>query len=180
MKTNKIPVTRFSGLRSTKPKEITTLSVVLDEIKNGTYADKIHNVRKDLSKKQYLPVFTPTGQFSHRSIAGLEIYNGLVCLDVDHQKDPNDLINRCKNIPWVTSAFITPSGFGVKVLIQTDATQEDYKQVELEVSQQFEEFTGAKRDNHCKDIARIQFVSHDPDLFINENAEIFTKQSILI
>jgi hypothetical protein len=173
MKTNKIPVTRFSGVRSTKPTEVTTLNTILDEIKNGTYEGKIHRCREDLSKKQYLPVFTPTGEFSYRSIAGLEVYNGIICLDIDNQKDPDDLIRRCKNIPWVTSAFVTPSGFGVKVLIQTNCTQEQYKETELEIAQVFEEITGAKRDNHCKDIARIQFVSHDPNLFINENAEVF-------
>ena len=178
MKTSEIIITRFSGVRSTKPKMVTTLKRVLDEIQDGTYQTQIEACHEDLSKKDKLPVFTPTGKFSYRSMAGLEKYNGIICLDIDHVENPIDLKESTKNIPWVTASFITPSSKGLKVIIQTDATPEDYKQVELEVSSKFEEITGFARDNRCKDIARIQFVSHDPELYINEKAEIFSKQLI--
>lgn len=176
MKTTQIIVTRFSGVRSTKPKMVTTLNKVLGEIKNGTYKTEIEACHKDLSKKDKLPVFTPTGKFNYRSMAGLEKYNGVICLDIDHVENPKELKESAKSIPWVTSAFITPSSKGLKVIVQTDATPENYKQVELEVSQKFEEITGFARDNRCKDIARIQFVSHDPDLYINEEAEIYNSK----
>ena len=38
-------------------------------------------------------------------------------------------------------------------------------------TKRFFEDTGFMRDNHCKDIARIQFLSYDPDLYYNENSE---------
>ena len=69
--------------------------------------------------------------------------------------------------------FITPSGKGLKVMVKTNATKETYKKTELQVAEAFNEATGCSRDNHCKDIARIQFVSHDPNIYINENSITF-------
>jgi hypothetical protein len=46
--------------------------------------------------------------------------------------------------------------------------------VEIQVATAFQEATGFMRDNHCKDIARIQFVSHDPEIYINEKSNQFT------
>jgi hypothetical protein len=105
-------------------------------------------------------------------MAGLEEYNGLMCLDIDHIEDPESLKAKCKKLNYVYSAFVTPSGKGLKVLIKTNATSENYRDIELKVATAFQHDTGAIRDNHCKDIARIQFVSYDPDLYINENSSL--------
>jgi hypothetical protein len=168
--------TRFKSLRNTKPLEVTSLLSVLNEIASDKYKVTIDQIRSeaDPSKsrlKDRLPVFTPTGQFNYRSIKGLEEYNGIICLDIDHIEDPESLKDQCKSLDYVYSAFITPSGRGLKVIIKTDATSENYRNIELMVSEKFLQDTGASRDNHCKDIARIQFVSYDPDLYINESAK---------
>jgi hypothetical protein len=117
-------------------------------------------------------VFTPTGIFNHRSLAGLEEYNGLMCLDIDHVEDPQSLKEKCKKLNYVYAAFITPSGKGLKVMIKSPATSENYREIEAKVAEAFSLDTGAIRDNHCKDVARIQFVSYDPELYINENSTI--------
>jgi hypothetical protein len=170
--------TRFKSLRNTKPESVTTLLSVLEEIRNGKYQKQIEEIRnqENPSKsplKDKLPLFTPTGIFTHRSMAGLDTYNGIICLDIDNVEDPESLKNKAKTLDYVFAAFITPSGKGLKVLIKTDATQAEYKIKELLVSAAFETETGAIRDNHCKDIARIQFVSYDPNIYINEDSVIF-------
>jgi hypothetical protein len=43
----------------------------------------------------------------------------------------------------------------------------------MEIAEAFSLDTGGIRDNHCKDIARIQFVSYDPTAYLNENSRIF-------
>lgn len=166
-------VTFFKGLRSTKPVKTMPILEVLQEIQNGTYKDKVLPCQSDLSKKDYLPCFTPTGVFNHRSIKGLEEYNGIMCLDIDHVEDPIDLKSRASKLNYVGAAFVTPSGKGLKVIIPTNATAENYKEMEEKVSSAFFHDAGAARDNRCKDIARIQFVSYDPDIYINENAVSF-------
>jgi hypothetical protein len=157
---------------------VTDLTSILEEIRQGNYRSQIEEIRKaeNPSKsplKDKLPVFTPTGIFSHRSMAGLESYNGLICLDIDNVEDPEFLKQRAAKLNYVYAAFVTPSGQGLKVMIKTNATSAEYKAKEIEVSSAFQLDTGAIRDNHCKDIARIQFVSYDPNIYINENSRTF-------
>jgi hypothetical protein len=167
--------TRFKSVKNTKPESNVSLLSVLEEIRSDKYKSQIEQIRssENPSKsplKDKLPVFTPTGIFNHRSLAGLETYTGIMCLDIDNVENPESLKESCKNIPWVYSAFVTPSGRGLKVIIKTNSDSENYRANELIVSQEFLNQTGFLRDNHCKDIARIQFVSYDPNIYINENS----------
>jgi hypothetical protein len=166
-------VTRFRGLLFTKPQENVPLSTILNRIKTDDWKPRVLACRHNLKKKDWLPCFTPTGVFNHRSLAGLQEYNGVICLDIDHIEDPSELKNRVATFDYVHAAFITPSGKGLKVIIVTDATVENYKEVEEQVAQRFLEDTGAARDNRCKDIARIQFISYDPELYYNPESTLF-------
>jgi len=165
--------TFFKGLRSTKPEKVTDLSEILSGIQNGTWKDSVLKCKTDLKYKDYLPCFTPTGKFNHRSIKGLEEYNGIICLDIDHVEDPEALKQKVAKLEWANAAFITPSGKGLKVIVKTQATTETFKKTEELVAQAFLEATGVSRDSHCKDISRIQFVSYDPDIYINTNSVTF-------
>lgn len=169
--------TRFRSLRNTKPEQVVPLTEVLSEIASDKYRLKIEKIRSEENPsksrlKDQLPVFTPTGQFNYRSLAGLEDYNGLICLDIDSVEDPESLKTVCKTLDWVYAAFITPSGKGLKVMIKTQANKDNYRQEELRIAELFQQSTGFMRDNHCKDIARIQFVSYDPNIYINENSKL--------
>jgi hypothetical protein len=166
-------ITFFKAIRSTTPEKTEQLSSILEKIKNGEWKNRVIRCQTDIKYKNYLPVFTPTGIFSHRSIKGLQEYNGIICLDIDGVQEPDALKEICKSIPWVMAAFITPSGKGLKVIVKTQATVETYKETELEVAEAFLTATGVARDNHCKDIARIQFVSYDPDLYYNPESLLF-------
>ena len=166
-----IEVTTFKGLRYTSPIEVTTLEKVLDDIKSDKWKSQIEKCHIDITKKDFLPCFTPTGIFNHRSIAGLEKYNGIICLDIDHVENPSSLKDKIIIFNWVHAAYITPSGHGLKVIIKTNANVENYKIVEALIAERFKKATGFDRDNRCKDIARIQFISHDPNLIYNENSE---------
>lgn len=171
-----IPVTVFRGLRFTSPKEQTTLEKVLNDIKSDKWKDRVLKCHIDLKHKDWLPCFTPTGTFSHRSIKGMESYNGIICLDIDHVNDPSDLKNEVKKLPWVHAAYITPSGKGLKVIVRTNSSPENYKLTEEKVAALFRDSVNFVRDNRCKDIARIQFISYDPDLFYNPESEIIEQE----
>jgi hypothetical protein len=175
-----IPVTTFRGLRFTKPKEQTTLEAVLMDIKSDKWKDRVEKCHTDLKYKDWLPCFTPTGTFSHRSIKGMEFYNGVICLDVDHVEAPEELKTEVKKLPWVHAAFITPSGKGLKVIVLTNATPETYKATEEKVAAMFNSEVNCARDNRCKDIARIQFISYDPELYYNPESEIIEREENLI
>lgn len=163
-------ITFFKGLRSTKPAGNPELKEVLMNIKSDKYKEQVEKCHTDLKYKDYLPCFTPTGVFNHRSIAGLESYNGIICLDIDHLEDPIFAKNVATKLNYVHAAFITPSGKGLKVIIKTNANVENYKTIEQKVADYFYTDSGLTRDVRCKDIARIQFVSHDPELYYNEES----------
>jgi hypothetical protein len=170
--------TRFKSLKSTKPVATVSIESILEEIKSDKYREAITEIRKDENPsksplKDKLPCFTPTGIFNHRSIAGMENYNGIICLDIDHVEDVEILKARASKLSYVHAAFTTPSGNGLKVIIKTDATSENYKAKEVEVSDAFSLDTGGIRDNRCKDISRIQFVSYDPALYYNPQSRVF-------
>lgn len=167
-----IPVTTFRGLQFTKPKTQTFLIDVLNDIRSDKWKDRIVKCHVDIKHKDWLPVFTPTGTFNHRSIKGMEYYNGVICLDIDHVENPVELKEKGRLLPWVHSMYITPSGKGLKVIVKTTATPEVYKETEEKIALLWLAHTGAPRDNRCKDIARIQYISHDPDLYYNEQSEI--------
>lgn len=170
-------VTLFRGLRFTKPKEVVPLITVLRDIASEKWKDRVLKCHTDPKKKDYLPVFTPTGIFTHRSIPGLQKYNGVIYLDIDHLSvqgtTPEALKEKCKTIRWVYAAYVTPSGDGMKILVHTDATVETYREMEEQVSAKFLELTGCKRDPRCKDIARIHYISYDPHIWISPFAEKF-------
>lgn len=171
-------VSTFSSLKNTSPVANVKLIAVLNNIKNGKYKELVEPIFTELDKtvreelKSKLPLFTPTGLFEKRSIAGMIEYNGFICLDIDNVDNIKLLKESTISLPFVYAAFITPSGKGLKVLIKTNATKETYKEVELKVSNMFCELTGAARDNHCKDISRVQYISYDPELYLNENSNI--------
>lgn len=179
MDLTKIDVTLFAKVNFPKPTRVATLQDVIDTIKSDKYKLAIEQCKLSITKsyevtnlhKAKLPCFLPLGKFKHRSIAGLESYNGMVCLDIDSVKDAVELRDKVMEIPYIISAFVTPSYEGIKCFIKTEATKENYKEVEERVAQDFLKRTGYKRD--VKDISRIQFFSHDPDIKVNPEAEVF-------
>ena len=172
-----IPVTKFRGLRFTAPQEHTTLEQVLQDIQGDRWKDRVLKCHQDLSKKNWLPCFTPTGVFNHRSLGGLQSYNGVICLDLDHLEDPESVKAQARELDWVRAAFITPSGKGLKVIVLTSSNLEQYKETEEFVAAKFLEATGVARDNRCKDVARIQFISYDPELYHNPESQVLNLDS---
>ena len=166
-------ITLFKSKTSTKPESYTELETVLMAIKSDRWKDKILRVRQDIKKKDYLPAFTPTGVFNYRSIAGLESYNGVICLDLDNIENPEAIKESIKKYSWVHSCFITPSGFGLKVIIKTTAVKEDYTIYEEQFAAYWAELGFPPRDQRAKDISRISYISWDPNLYYNPNSTTF-------
>ncbi|MCK9575731.1 MAG: BT4734/BF3469 family protein [Candidatus Pacearchaeota archaeon] len=175
---SKFIVSEFPSVKVTTPSGNRDITEILADIKNGKFKNLVEPIFKETDKKKRedlkykLPLFTPTGQFITRSINGMAEYNGFICLDIDHVENVEDLKKRATKLNYVFAAFITPSGNGLKVLIPTTATKETYKETELKVSAAFAIDAGGIRDKHCHDIARIQYVSYDPELYLNENAKV--------
>lgn len=172
-----IPATFFNSIRETVPAAFTTVDHILEDIRSGLWKEEVMACRQDLSLKIKLPCFTPAGIFERRSKAGLKEYNGLQTLDIDNLDNPDSLKEKCRTIPWVFAAFISPGGKGLKVMVKTDKKADEFRKTEEQLAKAFFELTGFHRDKNCKDISRAHYVSFDPELYLNSDAELFKGSS---
>lgn len=165
--------------------EIRQVSEMLDAIKNGDYKKEIEKVRQepDLDKRQVLKKNTLSGvvwmgRFSYRQNDGLLESNGLAILDFDHLKNAPVFRDSLKEDDWVFSAWVSPSGDGVKALVRIPNVTggEEYKEYYKALTDHYKD---AKSDKQTNEIARLCYNSYDPDLWVNESATIWEDKIIV-
>ncbi|MBL0305721.1 MAG: DUF3987 domain-containing protein [Chitinophagaceae bacterium] len=81
-------------------------------------------------------------------------------------------------IPYTFICFISPSGNGLKVFIEVNTGAEHHDTAYQQVMEYYQNATGLKADVKCKDITRLCFVSHDPQLYKNIYNEKFRVKDI--
>ena len=166
--------------------EDTSLIHILQDIKNGKYESEIKSIRyafhsgKDQiadELKSNLLGFTTSGTFStQRKEAFLTNYTQIINLDFDHipSEDLANLAAIINNCKFTLASFVSPRGEGIKVFIKINSNADKHAIAYNQVANFYKSLTGFDFDPKCKDLTRLCFVSHDPDTFINEAAEIFT------
>ena len=162
-------------------KKCCRISTIISRMKdpNSKIAQKISVVRPitddKLRKeaKKSLPVIMWQGIFHHRSNNGCAFLTGLMCIDVDHKTDEELKMIKQTVMGWGCTycCFKSPSGDGLKVVINTDSSSlihygNFYRQVEQIFINQF----GIEPDDDCEDVGRACYCSFDPDLYYNPNA----------
>ncbi len=163
------------------------LSTALNQIRDGTFKNVIESFRsipeqpqsrKDYAKKK-LPSFSFNGTFSEKVINNnLSESSNLFHFDIDKGID-NPIKHRelISQIPGIVFCFISTSGNGIKgaVRIPDEVVKNDYdfKRVFAYFEVFFKDH-GYTLDPACKDVRRLCFVSYDPDIFINYDAETIT------
>jgi len=158
---------------------------VLNDIKTGKYINVIKYLRKSLAEskmeayeraKKSLPAFTPSASFKGgRKLEFITSYTQIVVLDID--KLSKEQLTNAKALAiqnqYTFSAFISPSGNGLKIFVQVNSSQENHKEAFITLQKYYEELLALPIDKSGKDVTRLCFVSYDTDLFLNENASIF-------
>lgn len=160
---------------------------VLECIKKGSWKKKIDPIRQAFdnneleqanSLKMALPAFTPSGTFNERrKKENIDSYSGLLHLDYDKVEDVESLKEIIVKIPFTYSAFISPSGKGLKVLVKTDAILERHTEFFNALRSHYDRIVGLESDRSVKDVTRLCFVSYDPELYLNESSKIFNIQN---
>jgi len=151
----------------------------LDRIKRGASKDIILNYRKtgDDKYKLQLPGYCFAGTFSKRSIDGLKSPSGLAILDFDEFKSSSEAVDfkdSVCDLEYVFSAFISPSGKGVKVLVKIPKCNDEEYRLYFESLKEY--FNTPYWDDSGKDISRFCFESYDPDIYINQDSKVWTKK----
>lgn len=158
------------------------LHTILDKIRGGgTLASRITELRilpadEYREAKKTMPGIIFQGEFTKREKGAMKQASGLLILDFDHCG--TDFKETLKALPWVYVVFISLGGDGLKALVKIPEVKndEEYKQYFEAVSDELEKIAPKALDQSGKDICRLCFFSYDPDLYLNENALIWTKK----
>lgn len=154
------------------------ISYALQRIKDGKSKDMINQLRL-MSKDDYdknksiLPGICFNGKFSYRSINGLVEHSGYIILDFDNFKSIEDSIcfrDSISSDNFVYSAWISPSGKGVKVLVKVPAKSENHKGYFLSLKKHFD---NEHWDDSGSDVSRFCYESYDPDIYINNESDVW-------
>ena len=163
--------------------DVTSLSVkridqILTIIKNGTpeliaQIAAIRNItshhEQNILKKE-LPVFTCNGTFYRRNNTFLAQYSSFIAIDFDGFKTDDELQaykEQLKTYPFVYAVFVSPSGNGLKAIIQHTSTNSvHHYNLFVQLHRAFG-MGNANFDGVVSDIARGTYFSYDPDLWRN-------------
>ncbi len=176
----------YRNINGTEMKSI-DISLILKHIKNGRWQTQVNEIRDLINRnenekanvmKKTLPAFTPSGTFNERRKKEyIDSYSGILHLDYDKVEDVESLKESIIKIPFTYSAFISPSGKGLKVIVNTDAELESHTDAFNTLRSYYDGIVGLESDRAVKDVTRLCFVSYDPELYINESSKIFTIQN---
>lgn len=121
-------------------------------------------------KVNRLDFVTFSGIFSQRRIEGLKEHSGLICLDFDHLgKSLPDFRSRLIEDPQLPPEllFTSPSGTGLKLVLEVDLNEADHKTWFTALSNYFKANHQLETDKSGSDVSRACFLCHDPNAYIN-------------
>jgi len=166
---------------------IVEVQKVLEQIKKGFWEKQIDDIQYHINNgdteqayelKLKLPAFTISATYKDkRKKENVESYSGLLHLDYDKLDNIQDVKSKIISNPYTYAAFVSPSGKGLKVLVKCDNDLSTHTYAFNALKQYYDKLLGVQSDKSVKDILRLCFVSYDPDLYLNEDAEVFDSQS---
>ena len=126
--------------------------------------------------KNNLPAIIPTGIFKGgRTADKLQTYSNIICLDLDNLS--NDKVVPVKDIiagsDFTLAVFLSPRGNGLKILVKVNTGSNYHKEAYSQVVKYYSRLTKEKFDEKTNDVARLMFMSYDPDVYHYPDSEIF-------
>lgn len=166
-------VTIFSNILDVANPFYKEVDEVLHYFKSGKNKHRIDTIKAEPNKqarnllKKELKSICFSGEFSQRAAKNIIRHSGFACLDFDDVEDPACLRDSLQDNEYIYSAFISPSGTGVKALVKVPKDIANYKKYYEAICETFD----SKLDTGTCDISRVCYECYDPDLFINHNSK---------
>ena len=136
----------------------------------------------DAIKKQ-MPAFTPAAAFPEgRKSSNPHIYTGMVAIDLDNvpEMDMERIRTKLKDDPHVCCVCQSLSGKGYHIFIFMDGLSDtNYKEAYMTVTDYYSCLLRYPADPSCKDNTRLMILNHDPDAYVNRNAEAWNVTDFL-
>lgn len=153
-------------------------SIAMDEIKTGKYKDKIEHLRTldkneyDLEKKR-LPAYVFSGTFEGSKAVNdnrLKASNLMIC-DLDHLSDIESIRQKLIKLPFTACVFASPGGDGLKFCVHINVKDISiYNHYHDSLKNYLKQYDIVLDKGN--DYARLCFVSYDPNLYVNYDAEM--------
>ena len=172
-------VSTYSNITDVTSLSVKTIDQILTIIKNGnnpqlmTQITAIRNMtcheKQNIAKKE-LPVFTCNGTFYRRNNASLLQYSSFIAIDFDGFPNNTELLaykEHLKTYSFVYAIFVSPSGNGLKAIIQhTSTNPQHHYNLFVQLHRVFG-VNNANFDSVVSDISRGTYFSYDSDLWQN-------------
>jgi hypothetical protein len=158
----------YKKIHDVESKDLISMDILLDNIKNGEWQDAVLGVRTNRLEKTKLPSVTIAGRFSKRTDNSLTEHSGFLCIDIDGQ-DPSELKSQICVDPHVYAAFTSCGGNGLAVIFKIDPNK--HKDAFYAISKHILSTYQIACDPTSVNVSRARFVSYDPDLYENPNAK---------
>jgi hypothetical protein len=175
----------FHSAKANTPSREADLLSILGAIKEGSFQREVEAVRNAATKeertelKKKLQAVTWSGIFTKRNKQSLQQYSSIICHDIDGlpigsgEGNLHDVFDQLTEDPFVYSVFLSPSGNGLKVLFRLpDLDHERHNERFELLGQYLHHQYKLDFDPTGRDVCRLCFLSYDPTLHLNEDAEI--------
>ena len=141
--------------------------------------ERTHNLRafeneKDAKKYKFMNFDFASfgGTFAYREANKLIEHSGLICLDYDHvgkHRQLWSLRERLLQDPKLKTQllFISPSGDGLKQVVEIDFTMGSYLQWFKMLQNYIRKNYQMEIDKACSDVCRACFLPHDASCYVN-------------
>lgn len=174
-------ISYFSSIYSKKKSNDISLDGLIEEIKSDKFKGPILQIRnsvdkdkKNLLKSKLSAVTISCNVSDGRKTNDVISHSGIIQMDFDNL--PLEKVahfkSLLKNDKYSFVLFDSPSGFP-KVIVQIPKDINKHKDYFKGLSSYYKDNYSLKVDEACKDITRLMYLSYDPDIYVNQETEIF-------
>jgi len=166
-------ITIFNDLKIIDTPFYKEIDDVLDYIKNNPSRNLIAKIRAIDNKdernklKAQLKCICFSGEFSKRKSINIVNHSGFACLDFDDLEDASSFREDLRHNEYIYSAFVSPSGNGVKAIVKIPPEINNHKNYYEAICETFD----TQLDTKTKDVSRVCYESYDSDLWINKDSK---------
>jgi hypothetical protein len=166
-------ITAFKNIWAKEPNYI-TIEHALKRVKEGKSKGLVDDIRNTLDKekagelKKNLPCICFSGKFgADRKDEQIIAHSGFIVLDFDNVYDLRDKQTEIISNKNVYACWVSPSGNGLKALVKI-ADGSKHREHFQALQEVFPEI-----DKSGINPSRVCYESYDPDIYINQDAEVF-------